>query len=254
MGYSLEYDFELFPIDKSGKLDGRFVMPVRIKDASLSVLTCGGDINKINLTDYPLAIGDKFKNVKFISKNFRTKFKFGSVSMAFDNSDLDFIEEIPGDRILSDKGYDFDRIGTLLEENITKYIELYIKGEIVFDNKPLSPYNPFELFDVPGFSLNSLDDVTRNRSRVQRNTVAIEGKSKKEEGKILKDEILQYIYSRYLLQGEREFSLFDIYSEFSSSYEEGINEIQSALEDLMAEGFLRQLSVGDRLVPYLKIN
>jgi len=247
--YGLESEFELILSDPNKeKLDGRVLIYSEVSDYSPKFFFgFGGDINMLKAKDYYHDFREAIKSVK-------RNVKEGFVVLGGVASDPEIFRRIPGDKIISDKIYYSYEIDRMFKHEIFKYLELYSqqseygqvldsingkKGNIL----PIS--SPFELIGIPGYNSSSLIDITgKNTKRI--------GLSKKIE----KNDLLNYIYRRYLLEHKEKISLLDIYSEFSSPQEDNIHEIQSAMKDLFAEGAIKQLFIKDSdiLSSYVGIN
>ena len=217
-----EREFELFLTDpKKEKLDGRVLIYSEVSNHSPNFFFgVGGDVKKLEVKDYDHEFKDAIKNKKRIYKK---GFGFANGS----TYDPDIFREIPGDKLISDYIHEPSEIEDIFRSEIFNYIELYegqSRNHNVLDallnyksrkeiSLPLP--TPFELSDIPGFTLSSLSDVLDKKNKLQDEHLNLD-----------KDKILDYFYRTNILGRKKKISLLDIYSEFSSPNERNISEIQ----------------------------
>ncbi len=245
-----EREFELFLTDpKKEKLDGRVLIYSEVSNHSPNFFFgFGGDVSKLKSKDYD---GDFKDAIKYIKRNYKKGFGFANGA----TYNPDIFREIPGDKLISDYIHEPSEIEDIFRSEILNYVELYNRqsgnhniSDALLNYKSrkeisLPPFSAFELSDIPGYTLSSLSDVFDNKLH-------------DEHIKLDKDKILDYIYMRYILEGERKFSILNIYEEFSSPNEGNINEIQSLIKDLIADGSVKQVEIKNRDVMshFFKIN
>ncbi|MEK6873714.1 MAG: hypothetical protein AABW91_02620 [Nanoarchaeota archaeon] len=246
--YGLENDFELILSDPNKeKIDGRILIYSEVSDYFPNFFfSLGGEINMLETKDYS---HDFHEPIKFVKKYVKGGFVFFNGV----TSNPEMFRGIPGDKLLSDKIYCSHEIERMFKHELFKYRELYnqqseygcVLDSVNGKKSDILSFSPFEMIDVPGYSFNPLIDISNQNDR--RNNSS---------NKIKKNDLLDYIYRRYLLEHKEKISLLDIYSEFSSSQEDNIDEIQSLMKDLFAEGAIKQLFIKDRnvLSCYVRIN
>ena len=253
-------DFDFFRVN-DGKLDGRFVFYSLVNDGPYSpyAFVLGSDINKLKFEDYGIS--------KVIFNTFLEWAKEqGSLFVCFSGlSDSESkILKFPGDVITSKVT---SRLSIVFQKffrlSIDNYISIYAKQEGV--NNPTAYFNEGSLYVLgspyPDISehmhlpnLTSLADIPRIVLDDE-SMFDIPGfKPIENECRVTTENVADFFRSK---SPRRSYNIIDIYRAFNSPREDSFEYVDSALDDLEAQGLVVKTGNGcykmNSSLPLIKI-